>query len=212
MKKSLSLCTILLTFGFFISSCSKSIAPFQKTSHVIYESKTKSIPVLELTDNEFGQIITKLEEKDNNSNIDDLYVSTTNSFEETKTSSAVISKNESENSKSDITLGNVTPSKLSQITGKNVTFNQIKELKKIQKKYKKENNPISEGGKSQMVALILAIVVGVLGIHRFYLGYTSYGIIQLLTGGGCGIWALIDIIRIATGDLKPKDGDYSEKL
>jgi TM2 domain-containing membrane protein YozV len=70
----------------------------------------------------------------------------------------------------------------------------------------------ADGGKSQLVALILVIFVGVLGIHRFYLGYTGIGILQLLTGGGCGIWALIDLIRIATGDLKPKDGDYTEKL
>lgn len=69
-----------------------------------------------------------------------------------------------------------------------------------------------DSGKSQLVALILVIFVGVLGIHRFYLGYTGIGIIQLLTCGGCGIWALIDLIMIATGELKPKDGDYTSKL
>ena len=67
-------------------------------------------------------------------------------------------------------------------------------------------------GKSQLIALILCIFVGVLGIHRFYLGYTMEGVLQLLTGGGCGVWALIDLIRIITGDLKPKDGDYTETL
>ncbi len=67
-------------------------------------------------------------------------------------------------------------------------------------------------GKSQMIALILCIFVGVLGIHRFYLGYTMEGVLQLLTGGGCGVWTLIDLIRIITGDLKPKDGDYTETL
>lgn len=68
------------------------------------------------------------------------------------------------------------------------------------------------GGKSQMVALILAIFLGWLGIHRFYLGYIWQGVVQLLTFGGFGIWWLIDIIRIATGDLKPKNGSYSETL
>jgi hypothetical protein len=38
------------------------------------------------------------------------------------------------------------------------------------------------------------------------------GVVQLLTAGGCGIWSLIDLVRIITGDLKPKDGDYTEKL
>jgi TM2 domain-containing membrane protein YozV len=68
------------------------------------------------------------------------------------------------------------------------------------------------GGKSQVIALILCICLGGLGIHRFYLGYTWQGIVQLLTGGGCGIWAIIDLIRIITGDLKPKDGEYETTL
>ena len=67
-------------------------------------------------------------------------------------------------------------------------------------------------GKSQLIALILCIFVGLLGIHRFYLGYTMEGVVQLLTAGGCGIWSLIDLVRIITGDLKPKDGDYTETL
>jgi TM2 domain-containing membrane protein YozV len=67
-------------------------------------------------------------------------------------------------------------------------------------------------GKSQLVALLLALFVGVLGIHRFYLGYTGIGIIQLLTFGGLGIWSLIDLILIITGDLKPKTGNYEKTL
>ena len=67
-------------------------------------------------------------------------------------------------------------------------------------------------GKSQMIALILCFFVGVLGIHRFYLGYTMEGVLMLITVGGCGLWAMIDLIRIITGDLKPKDGDYTETL
>ena len=75
------------------------------------------------------------------------------------------------------------------------------------------SSPAAVGsGKSQVVALILAIVVGGLGIHRFYLGYIWQGVVQLLTLGGFGIWALIDLIRIITGDLQPKDGSYSETL
>jgi len=68
------------------------------------------------------------------------------------------------------------------------------------------------GGKSQVTALILCILVGGIGIHRFYLGYTWQGIVQLLTLGGCGIWSLIDLIRIITGDLQPKDGSYDKTL
>ncbi len=68
------------------------------------------------------------------------------------------------------------------------------------------------GGKSQVIALILCILVGTIGIHRFYLGYTWQGIVQLLTLGVCGIWSLIDLIRIITGDLKPKNGEYGSTL
>ena len=67
------------------------------------------------------------------------------------------------------------------------------------------------GEKSQTVAWVLALFLGGLGIHRFYLGYTWQGVVQLLTAGGCGIWALIDFIRILTGSLQPKNGSYASK-
>lgn len=44
-------------------------------------------------------------------------------------------------------------------------------------------------------------LVGVLGIHRFMIGDTKNGILMLLTLGGCGIWALIDLISILTGKM-----------
>ena len=62
------------------------------------------------------------------------------------------------------------------------------------------------GMKSKVVALILSIFLGELGIDRFYLGYIGTGILKLITCGGFGIWWLIDLIMIATGKLKPKDG------
>ena len=71
---------------------------------------------------------------------------------------------------------------------------------------------IAGEGKSQIVAAILAFVLFGLGIHRFYLGYTWQGVVQLLTAGGCGVWALIDFVRIITGDLQPKNGSYSKTL
>lgn len=74
------------------------------------------------------------------------------------------------------------------------------------------SSPSAASGKSQLTALLLAIFVGSIGIHRFYLGYTWQGVVQLLTFGACGIWSLIDLIRIITGDLKPKNGGYSKTL
>lgn len=60
--------------------------------------------------------------------------------------------------------------------------------------------------KSKTTALILSILLGELGIDRFYLGYTGLGILKLITGGGFGIWWLVDLILIATGKLTAKDG------
>lgn len=50
-------------------------------------------------------------------------------------------------------------------------------------------------------AFLLCWFFGVFGAHRFYMGKTGSAIVQLLTLGGFGIWALIDLIRIITGSL-----------
>ena len=57
--------------------------------------------------------------------------------------------------------------------------------------------------KDKTTALILSILLGGIGVDRFYLGYTGMGILKLLTGGCFGILWLIDIINIATGKLQP---------
>jgi hypothetical protein len=98
-------------------------------------------------------------------------------------------------------------------------------------------NIFGDEGKSQIIALILCIFLGGIGIHRFYLGYNKIGFLFLLTSIFFlfsyflsllglilflipalllpiilfGIW-LIDLIRILTGGLKPVNGDYTEKL
>jgi len=68
----------------------------------------------------------------------------------------------------------------------------------------------NSGSKSWMVAVLLCFFLGGIGIHRFYLGYTLEGVLQLLTLGGLGIWTFIDFIRILMRDLQPKDGSYDD--
>ena len=62
--------------------------------------------------------------------------------------------------------------------------------------------PVVGAPKQWIVAVLLAFFLGPLGIHNFYLGYTTKGIIQLvisLTVIGIfvsGIWAFIDFIML----------------
>lgn len=48
-------------------------------------------------------------------------------------------------------------------------------------------------------AFLLCFFFGVFGVHRFYVGKVGAGIVQLLTFGGVGIWALVDLILILCG-------------
>ena len=54
--------------------------------------------------------------------------------------------------------------------------------------------------------LILSVLLGGLGVDRFYAGHIGLGVLKLLTLGGCGIWSLIDIILVAIGNFTDADG------
>lgn len=51
------------------------------------------------------------------------------------------------------------------------------------------------GAEKKLVAGILAILLGGLGIHKFYLGYTKEGIIQIVLLLLCGLGQLLAIIE-----------------
>lgn len=61
-------------------------------------------------------------------------------------------------------------------------------------------------GKDKIVAILLCLFLGTLGIHRFYVGKTRTGIAILLTGGFFGIWPLIDLIMLLTNTFTDAQG------
>lgn len=75
-----------------------------------------------------------------------------------------------------------------------------------------KNNHTQDGeGKDWLTTLLLCFFLGFFGVHRFYTKHTGIGVAQLLTGGGCGIWALIDFIQIVTDNFKDADGNKLTK-
>ncbi|HUZ66712.1 MAG TPA: TM2 domain-containing protein [Beijerinckiaceae bacterium] len=64
-----------------------------------------------------------------------------------------------------------------------------------------------ESSKRILPAAVLCFFFGIFGFHRFYVGKIWTGILQILTLGGLGIWALIDFIMIIVGAFTDKQGN-----
>ena len=60
--------------------------------------------------------------------------------------------------------------------------------------------------KDWLTTVLLSFFLGALGVDHFYTGKTMTGILKLITVGGCGIWALIDLIMAITGNFKDGNG------
>ena len=81
-----------------------------------------------------------------------------------------------------------------------------------------ENNAIYDNTKAPefLATVLFAYFLGAFGLHRFFTGYIGIGIAQLLTFGGCGIWAFIDFLCICFNKYKDSQGrnlrDYDKNI
>lgn len=62
-------------------------------------------------------------------------------------------------------------------------------------------NPQNLSLKDKDILILLAVWVGGFGVDRFYRGQIGLGILKLITGGGCGIWSIIDVFIYLLGNL-----------
>ncbi len=65
-----------------------------------------------------------------------------------------------------------------------------------------------ESDRPFLVVLLLCILLGVLGVHRFFVGKIGTGLLLLFTGGGFGVWWIVDLVLIATGNFRDREGLY----
>jgi TM2 domain-containing membrane protein YozV len=63
-----------------------------------------------------------------------------------------------------------------------------------------------ESSRNGGLLLVLCLLFGIFGAHRFYAGKVGTGVVQLLTFGGLGVWAVIDLLFVLFGEFTDAQG------
>ena len=69
-----------------------------------------------------------------------------------------------------------------------------------------------ETKQKKLVAGILAILLGGFGIHKFYLGYTMAGVVQIVLTFLCGIGGIVGLIEGIMYLIKPDEEFESQYI
>jgi hypothetical protein len=64
----------------------------------------------------------------------------------------------------------------------------------------------AESDYTRLPVLLLCLLFGWLGVHRFFVGKIGTGVLMMVTIGGLGIWIVIDLILIILGEFRDRDG------
>lgn len=66
--------------------------------------------------------------------------------------------------------------------------------------------PANVSDKKRLAAALLCFLLGVFGVHRFYVGKVGTGLLWLFTLGFVGMGMLADLILILAGEFKDSEG------
>jgi len=88
------------------------------------------------------------------------------------------------------------------ITKKNVDAQVQAQFKSVSKSDLNKTSVPKGGDNEKLITILLWVFLGGVAAHRWYAGKPiGWNILFILTGGGCGIWAIIDLINIIKGDF-----------
>lgn len=143
--------------------------------------------------------VVKSEELKSNSIQANLEVSKIEKIENQLSQTSTLTKQESK-----VSVYSETSNAFSNKAAQSVKNNDVKSnvIKSAVKKLEKSNKASSQADKELIILLVLWFFLGFFAAHRWYAGKpVGWNILFILTAGGCGVWALVDLVQILTGDF-----------